>query len=138
MNKPPVGISGADVIHQAAGVGKPRGKRSGVRTIVLIGLVVLVAVLVAFLLKTCASHGPPQGGRRPSTTVGVATATVGEMPIQLSELGTVTPLATTTVTPRISGNLTELHFTEGQMVKAGDLLAVIDERPYKVALQQAA
>ncbi len=137
MNKPPVGISGADVIHQAAGLGKPHGKRSRVRTFVLIGVVVLAAVLVAFLLRTCASNGSPQGGRRPSTTVGIAKATLGDMPIQLSEIGTVTPLATTTVTPRISGNLTELHFTEGQMVKAGDLLAVIDERPYQVALQQA-
>jgi membrane fusion protein, multidrug efflux system len=140
MNKPPVGISGADVISKAAGFGSPHGKRSRVRTVVLIAAVVLVAVAVALLLRTRAGQGGPQGpggGRRPMTTVGVAQASLGDMPIQLQELGTVTPLATTTVTPRVSGNLTELHFQEGQMVKAGQLLAVIDERPYQVALQQA-
>jgi multidrug efflux system membrane fusion protein len=140
MNKPPVGISGADVLHKTAGLDRPHGKRSPMRTIIVIAVVVLIAMGVALGLKTCAGKGSPQGfggGRRPMTTVGVAKASLGDMPIQLQELGTVTPLATTTVTPRISGNLTELHFQEGQMVKAGQLLAVIDERPYKVALEQA-
>jgi membrane fusion protein, multidrug efflux system len=49
----------------------------------------------------------------------------------------VTPLATATVRPQVSGMLVKLNFTEGQMVKAGDTLAQIDPRPYQAALDQA-
>ena len=41
------------------------------------------------------------------------------------------------VRPRVSGYLTELHFTDGQMVNKGDLLLVIDPRPFEIELQQA-
>ena len=150
MSEPPVGASAADSLFPQAGA-RPRGPvrpgdplrpRSRMRTILIIVGVIVVAVIVALVLKTCAGDsggGPPGGGRggRPQTTVGVVKAVYGDMPIQLQALGTVTPLATTTVTSRIAGNLTRIAFTEGQMVRAGQLLAVVDERPYSVALQQA-
>ena len=117
-------------------LGAPR-KRPVWRTVLPILLVILVAGLVAFGLSQCAKKAGGGGFRRPSTTVGVAQVQLGPMPIQLAELGTVTPLATTTVTSRIAGEITKIAFTEGQMVKAGQLLAVIDERPYVIALQQA-
>ena len=59
------------------------------------------------------------------------------MPVTLSQLGTVTPLATVTVKTQISGYLMEVAFQEGQMVKKGDFLAQVDPRPYQVALEQA-
>src|SRR5438552_995778 len=47
--------------------------------------------------------GGGRGGRRPATTVGVATASMADIPITLDGLGTVTPAATVTVTPQVSG-----------------------------------
>ena len=69
--------------------------------------------------------------------VALATVTKGDMPVTLTGLGTVTPLATVTVKTQISGYLIEVAFQEGQMVKKGDFLAQIDPRPYQVALEQA-
>ena len=69
--------------------------------------------------------------------VGTAKVAKGDMPIVLSGLGTVTPLAVVTVKTQINGQLTEVAFQEGQMVNKGDFLAQIDPRPYQVALAQA-
>ncbi len=61
----------------------------------------------------------------------------GDMPVSLTQLGTVTPLAMVTVKTQISGYLMQVGFKEGQMVNKGDFLAQIDPRPYQVALEQA-
>ena len=71
-----------------------------------------------------------------ATTVGVAVAARANLPVVLDALGTVVPLATVTVRPQVSGVITQVLFTEGQMVKKGQLLATIDPRPFEVALQQ--
>ncbi len=69
--------------------------------------------------------------------VTVGTVTRANVPVIVEALGTVTPLTTVNVTPRVSGPLVRLPFKEGQMVHAGALLAEIDPRPYKAALDQA-
>ena len=69
--------------------------------------------------------------------MGTAKAAIGQIPITLDALGTVTPPVTATITSRIAGNLMAVNFKEGQMVKKGQKLAQIDPRPYQVALEQA-
>ncbi len=81
----------------------------------------------------------PGGGRRnmPLPPVQAAMATEKSVPQYLSGLGTVTASNTVTLRSRVDGQLMALHFTEGQQVKTGDLLAEIDPRPYQVVLAQA-
>jgi multidrug efflux system membrane fusion protein len=82
--------------------------------------------------------GGPGGGRGgPATTVGVATATAADIPVTLDALGTVVAAATATVRPQVSGVVQKIHFTEGQLVKPGQVLATIDPRPFEMALLQA-
>ena len=79
------------------------------------------------------------GGRRsaPPSTVGVATAESSRFPVILDALGTVTPQASVKVRPQVSGVLEKVLFNEGQMVRAGDLMATIDARQFELALMQA-
>ena len=71
------------------------------------------------------------------TPVTVETAIADDFPIYLNGLGTVTALRTVSVKPRVDGEIIKIAFTEGQVVKQGDLLAEIDPRPFKIDLQQA-
>lgn len=81
--------------------------------------------------------GRPGGRGAPATTVGVATAERADIPVVLDALGTVIPAATVTVRPQVGGVLKQILFREGQMVKAGQLLATIDPRQFEMALMQA-
>jgi multidrug efflux system membrane fusion protein len=94
---------------------------------------VLLVIAVIFILK---HHGAAPVRAKPVQAVGVAKAVTGSMPETLEALGTVTPLATVTVLPQLSGYLTQVAFTEGQTVTKGQFLAEIDPRPYQVTLEQ--
>ncbi len=69
--------------------------------------------------------------------VTVASAVRADVPVVLDALGTVTSLRTVTVRSQVNGQLLRVHFREGQLVKAGELLAEIDPRPFRVQLAQA-
>ncbi len=94
--------------------------------------------------KAVAGHTGKSGGMRPGfggatgpIPVRVAPAVKGDFPLYYKALGTVTALNTINVRSRVGGELMKISFEEGQMVKAGDLLAEIDPRPYQNALLQA-
>lgn len=96
-------------------------------------LLILLAGLIWY------RHSGGGGGGKFSAApqaVGVAKVVTGEMPVTLDELGSVTPTATVTVLPQISGYLTQVAFTEGSMVTEGQFLAQIDPRPYQITLEQ--
>ncbi len=69
--------------------------------------------------------------------VQVAATEQRPMPIFLTALGTVTPYMSVTVKARVSGELEPVKFTEGQQVRQGETIMVIDPRPYQAALDQA-
>jgi membrane fusion protein, multidrug efflux system len=77
----------------------------------------------------------PGGGGGPQP-VAVASAQRGDINIVQTALGTVTALRTVTVKPRVDGQLRDVLFTEGQLVKQGDTIAQIDPVPLQVALAQ--
>ena len=112
------------------------------RTLLGIGFGLAVVAGAGWYISQSGTAPParPAAGRfaaGAAVPVGVATAAKGEIPIVLRALGTVTPLQTVNVKTQITGQLTEVYFQEGQMVKKGELLAQVDPRPYEVALQQA-
>ena len=102
---------------------------------IVLGLVlVLVIVWVATRGTTTTRSGRiGAGGPVP---VGVSRVVAGDIRVTVDGLGAVTPLATVTVHPQVTGYLNRFDITEGQMVKAGQLLAEIDPRPFQATLDQ--
>ena len=81
--------------------------------------------------------GTPGGGASRAVPVKATPARTGDVRVYLDGIGTVTPLASVTVRTRVDGELIAVRFHEGDLVKAGDLLAQIDPRPFQVQLEQA-
>lgn len=106
-----------------------------------------VWLLVAALLITAVAlylrHGSAQQAKNnadpPVRPVVVSTvvAKQGDIGVYLDALGTVTPVYTVTVTSRVQGEITQVYYHEGQMVRKGDPLLEIDPRPYQAQLTQA-
>jgi multidrug efflux system membrane fusion protein len=105
-------------------------------------------VLLVIWLSAAKSTGAPDGkvrgrpgmgppGAAAGMTVSVAKVQRSDLDVHYHALGTVTAFSTVNVKPRVNGELVKVLFTEGQEVQAGDLLAVVDPRPYKAALAQA-
>ncbi|MFM0156055.1 efflux RND transporter periplasmic adaptor subunit [Paraburkholderia sediminicola] len=110
---------------------QPKRSRRG-----LILFAVVVLALIALVLVHLLTRKKPTNNVAP-IVVTVASATLGSMPVTLSELGTVTPTATVTVLPQLSGYLTAVGYHEGQEVQKGQFLAQIDPRQYQISKQQA-
>ncbi len=98
-------------------------------------IVALIIVLIA-LVAYWKHSGKQPAHAAAAQAVGVAKVVSGSMPETIEALGTVTPTATVTVLPQLSGYLTDVGFTEGQSVTEGQFLAQIDPRQYQVQLEQ--
>lgn len=105
---------------------------------------VVIAALLAVLALGRGGRAERQAAKtekgkqptRPIPVVGAAART-GDLGVYLTGLGTVTAVNTVTVRSRVEGQLIRVGFREGQLVRAGDLLAEIDPRPFQVQLTQA-
>jgi multidrug efflux system membrane fusion protein len=133
-------------LHPDDPTNKPGKKRSSARSI---GVLFLAAVLAGgFFIwrsthkpQTTAAAGRNRGDRNGDANarvpVSVTAAQKRDLPVYLDGLGSVEAFNTVTVKSRVDGQMMEVRFKEGQEVHKGDLLAIIDPRPYEVALAQA-
>ena len=110
-----------------------------IRSFTLLALLLPVAGGLAGCGKGASSaRGPRNHFQGPQTVpVSVATVESRNLPVYMTGLGSVTAFNTVAIKSRVDGQLVQVAFREGQEVSKGDLLAVIDPRPYQVALDQA-
>lgn len=125
------------------------GRRRSWRLTLLGLLIAVVAVTVdwrqveplAGKLRAMWAARTAKPGQQPKETpavpVSVAKAERGDYPVVLTGLGNVQPYNTVLIRTRVDGQITKLHFDEGEIVQKGDLLVEIDPRPFKAALDGA-
>ena len=118
-------------------------RSSGVKMAAVVGLCLLVVGGAVWFSrhKAAAANKAGPGARPvelPPVPVVAGTVAQKDVPIYLTGIGTVQAYNTVTVRPRVDGQVVKIAFTEGQDVRTGDLLALIDPDPYHAALQQVA
>jgi membrane fusion protein (multidrug efflux system) len=94
-------------------------------------------VVALYLLGSLGCHQPAPSGEPELPSVGVVESRRMDVPVEFTPNATTRALESVTIRARVRGFLTERHFVEGAFVKKGQLLLVIDEEPYKVALRSA-
>jgi len=111
--------------------------RSRWMALVLVALVVAIALVVLRGVTRGSSAAVASKPAPPAVPAVLGTAQLQNVPVYLTGIGNVLPLASVTIKVRVDGQLERVAFVEGQDVKAGDLLAQIDPRPYRAALESA-
>jgi multidrug efflux system membrane fusion protein len=119
----------------------PQHRSHGVR--ILVWIVVLLIFGIAFYLvwnrqsAPKAAGGGRGGGLGGPVTITTATAQKGDIGVYLDAIGTVTPVYTASITSQVNGQIVDVHYREGQIVRKGEPLIDIDDRSYKATLLQA-
>jgi membrane fusion protein, multidrug efflux system len=104
----------------------------------LVVVVLLLAGVHMYQTHAAAEAAKAKAANVPKgVPVTAATAKQGDIGVYVEALGTVTPVYTVSVISRVQGEITNLYYKEGQMVRKGDKLIDIDSRPYEAALMQA-
>lgn len=117
---------------------QPSDRQSSRKRTWAIALGITAAFLVVALgARWLAMRGGDRPNGRPPAAVNIETAAKSDMPVTVNALGTVQPVVTAAVRTQLSGVLFQILFKEGQMVRKGQVLAQIDPRPYRLALDQA-
>ena len=126
-----------------AGIRRERVNRKGrgFRKNAMVLLLVTLGAGAFFLIRSRMASSVTAGGRDAAGAFPVpiiaGTVVQKDVPLYLDGLGTVQALNTVTVHPRVDGELKKVAFVEGHDVKAGDLLAQIDDAPFRAQFQQA-
>ncbi|MGD0814038.1 MAG: efflux RND transporter periplasmic adaptor subunit [Verrucomicrobiota bacterium] len=102
-------------------------------TWILVILIIVVAVAAIYLL----SGKKPKPPAPPPVSITVTNVWKGDIDVAVSSLGSVQPVYTASMSPRVDGQVVAVNFIEGQMVKSNDLLVEIDPGPYQAAVTQA-
>lgn len=113
---------------------KARQRREQVR---LVGVTLLIVAAIAGVFWLFDSDNSPLHKGRPPIPVGVMPVTEGVFPVVVDGLGTATSRRTVTIRTQVDGRLDQVLFQEGQVVKEGDVLAIVDPRPYEAKVMEA-
>ena len=113
---------------------KARPRREQIRILGVAALVLLALFGLRWLIN---SDSSPLAKGRPPVPVAVASVTEGDFPVVVDGLGTVTSRRVVTIRTQVDGRLDQVLFQEGQIVKEGDVLAIVDPRTYEANVMQA-
>jgi multidrug efflux system membrane fusion protein len=127
--------------HVSPGQHHDGGGKSSVKKIIVAVVVLIIGgVLISYAPSMIKGSDTSQTDKKKKDRVvpiNVATAGMQVVPIEVRSIGNVLAYSTVNVTPQVGGQLTKVHFTQGQLVKKNDLLFQIDPRQYQAALAQA-
>src|SRR5579863_2395510 len=114
----------------------PPAARLAVQCVVVLTTALLCALLISCTSAADSKQQKAQAAGPRSVSVAVATVQKQDVPVYLSGLGSVTAFYTANIKSRVDGQIMSVNFKEGQIVKEGDLLILIDPRPYQVQVEQ--
>ncbi len=107
------------------------------RRIATFGTLAAIVVLIAIAVRLVSHSKPATNAAQPAVPVTAAVATRQDVPQTINALGTVQSIDSVNIVPRVMGTIDKIEFTPGQIVKQGQLLFVLDPRPFQAALDQA-